>query len=119
MMSARLIAVLGLLLSVSAIQAQAPPGLGPEEFGMTRRQLVEAIEQVEQLISRCMRDQGFEYDAVDYNTIHAGMKADKSMPGLNEEEFINRYGFGVATLYTGQPPQLASGYNPAKVGLGE
>src|SRR3954468_11158396 len=110
MMSVRLIAVLGLLLSVSAVQAQAPPSLGPEEFGMTRRQLVEAIEQVEQLISKCMRDQGFEYYAVDYNTIHAGMKADKSMPGLNEEEFISRYGFGVATLYTGQAPQLASGY---------
>lgn len=119
MIGVRWIVGLALLLPGSVVHAQPPAGLGPEEFGMTRRQLVEAIEQVEQLISRCMRDQGFEYYAVDYNTIHAGMKADKSMPGLNEEEFINKYGFGVATLYTGQPPQLATGYSPAKIGLGE
>ena len=41
------------------------------------------------------------------------------MPGLSEEEFINKYGFGVATMYTGQPPQLTTGYSPARVGLGE
>jgi hypothetical protein len=118
-MSNRLITVAVLLLSASLAQAQAPPGLGPEEFGMTQKQLVEAVEHAEQLISKCMRDEGFEYYAADYATIHAGMKADKSMPGLSEEDFINRYGFGVATLYTGQPPQLATGYSPAKVGLGE
>jgi len=100
-------------------QAAAPPGLGPEEFGMTQKQLVESIERVEALISKCMREQGFEYVAADYNTVHAGMKADKSLPGLSEEEFIGKYGFGVATMYTGQPPQLATGYSPAKVGLGE
>jgi hypothetical protein len=38
---------------------------------------------------------------------------------LSEEEFINKYGFGVATMYTGEPPQLATGYSPAKAGLGE
>jgi hypothetical protein len=119
-MTSRLIAgVATLLLSTAGAGAQAPPGLGPEEFGMTQRQLVESIERVEQLISRCMRDEGFEYFAADYNTIHAGMKSDKSLPGLSEEEFINKYGFGVATMYTGQAPQLATGYNPARVGLGE
>ena len=99
--------------------AQAPAGLGPEEFGMTQRQMVQAIEQVEQLIEKCMRDQGFQYVAVDHETIRAGMRADKRMPGLSEEEFIQRHGFGLATLYTGQPPQLAAGYSPAKVGLGD
>jgi hypothetical protein len=119
-MTSRLIAgVATLLLSTAGAGAQAPPGLGPEEFGMTQRQLVESIERVEQLISRCMREEGFEYFAADYNTIHAGMKSDKSLPGLSEEEFINKYGFGVATMYTGQAPQLATGYNPARVGLGE
>lgn len=108
-----------LLLSTAEAGAQAPPGLGPEEFGMTQRQLVGAIERVEQLISKCMREAGFEYYAADYDTIHAGMKADKSLPGLGEEEFISKYGFGVATTYTGQAPQLAKGYSPAKVGLGE
>ena len=99
--------------------AQAPAGLGSEEFGMSHRQLVQAIEQVEQLIQKCMREQGFQYIAADHETIRAGMKADKHMPGLSEEEFIQRHGFGVATLYSGQPPQLATGYSPAKVGLGE
>jgi len=105
--------------SGAGAQAQAPAGLGPEEFGMTHKQLVESIEKVEQLISKCMRDQGFEYFGADYETVHAGMKADKSMPGMSEEEFINKYGFGVTTMYTGEPPQLAKGYSPAKVGLGE
>jgi hypothetical protein len=108
-----------LLLLPSTAGAQAPSGLGAEEFGMTQRQLVQAIEQVETLISKCMREQGFQYTAADYNTVRAGMKSDKSMPGLSEEDFISKYGFGVATMYTGQPPQLTTGYSPARVGLGE
>jgi hypothetical protein len=108
-----------MLLSAGGAAAQAPPGLGPEEFGMTQKQLIEAVERAETQISACMREQGFEYYAADYNTVHAGMKADKSLPGLSEEEFIDKYGFGVATMYTGQPPQLEAGYSPAKVGLGE
>jgi len=93
--------------------------MGTEEFGLTPAQLVQAIEKVEALISKCMREQGFEYVAADYNTVRKGMAADKNLPGLSEEEFIAKYGFGVSTLYTGQPPQLAKGYSPAKVGLGE
>ena len=99
--------------------AQAPPGLGPREFGLTERELIQAIEQTEELISRCMREQGFQYFAVDQATVRAGMAADKRLPGLSEEEFVNRYGFGVTTLYTGEPAQLAKEYSPAKVGLGE
>ena len=108
-----------MLLLPCTAGAQAPPGLGAEEFGMTQRQLVQAIEETESIISKCMREQGFQYIAANYNTVHAGMKADKSMPGLTEEEFINKYGFGVATMYTGGAPQLANGYSPAKAGLGE
>ena len=105
-------------LQVSA-GAQSSLGFGAEEFGMSRRELVQAIEQGEELIAKCMREQGFQYVAADYNTVHAGMKADKSMPGTSEEDFINKFGFGVAMLYTGQPPQLSTGYNPGRVGLGE
>ena len=84
----------------------------------TRRDLVQA-QQVE-LIAKCMREQGFQDIAADYNTVHAGMKADKAMPGLSEEEFIDKgNGFGVATINTGQPPQLTGGYSPARIGLGE
>jgi hypothetical protein len=99
--------------------AQAPKGLGTEEFGMSPRELVQAIEKTEELIARCMADQGFQYIAADHNTVRAGMSADKSLPGLSEEEFVSRYGFGVSTFYTGLPPQLSTGYNPARVGLGD
>jgi hypothetical protein len=94
--------VLAGLFSLGVAAAQAPPGLGTEEFGLSQRELVQAIEQTEDLISKCMREQGFQYVAADHATVRAGMSADKWLPGLSEEEFINQYGFGVATLYTGQ-----------------
>ena len=105
--------------SHTALAAQTGGGTGTEEFGLTPKQLVEAIEKVEGLISKCMREQGFEYVAVDYNTVRKGMDADKSMPGVSEKDFIRKFGFGVATTYTGEPPQLAAGYSPGKVGLGK
>ena len=85
---------------------------------MSMRQLVESIEKVEAAISTCMREQGFEYVAVDAGTARKGMAANKAMPGMSEEEFVEKYGFGVTTAYSGQPPQLSTGYNPGKVGLG-
>ena len=117
-MCASLFAVL-LAPAIAAAQAQAPKGLGTEEFGMSPRELVQAIEKTEELIARCMREQGFQYIAADHNTVRAGMSADKNLPGLSEEEFVSRYGFGVSTFYTGLPPQLSTGYSPARVGLGE
>jgi hypothetical protein len=66
-----------------------------------------------------MRAQGFEYVAADYETVRKGMTADKKLPGLSEDEFIQKHGFGASTMYTGQAHQLASGYSPAKLGLGE
>jgi hypothetical protein len=99
--------------------AQDSGGPGTEEFGLTPKQLVQSAEKVEALISKCMRDQGFQYVAADYRTVRKGMSADKKLPGISEEEFINKHGFGVSTMYTGQPPQLSTGYSPAKIGLGE
>jgi hypothetical protein len=110
--------VTGLVL-VGSASAQAPPNVGTEEFGLTHKELVQVIEKVEGLIAQCMREQGFEYVAADYSTVRRGMNADKSLPGLSEEEFIDKYGFGISTLYSGAPPQLAQGYSPAQVGLGE
>ncbi len=108
-----------LWLAGAAVAAAPPAGMGTEEFGMTPKQLVEAVEKVESLISKCMREQGFEYVAVDFNTVRRGMNADKKMPGMSEKEFIAKYGFGVSTTYTGEPPQLAPGYSPGREGLGE
>jgi hypothetical protein len=107
------------ILFAPVMAAEAPKGLGTEEFGMSPRELVQAIEKTEELIARCMSEQGFRYIAADVDTVRAGMSADKSLPGLSEEEFVNRYGFGVTTFYTGLAPQLSTGYSPARVGLGE
>ena len=110
-------AVVALALSGSA--AAEPPGApGQAEFGLTERELVQRIEKVEALIARCMRAQGFEYVAVDADTVRRGMKADKTLPGLDEAEFVAKFGFGISTHYTGKPPQLSDGYNPGRIGLG-
>jgi hypothetical protein len=112
------VAVVPLLVLAGSASAQmALPGT--EEFGLTSRELVQAVEKVEGLIAQCMREQGFEYVAADYNTVRRGMSAIMSLPGLDEEEFIAEHGFGMSTLYTGQAPQLGDGYSPGKVGLGE
>lgn len=92
--------------------------LGTEEFGMTKQQLVENSEAVETRIAQCMREAGFEYVAVDYDTVRKGMSADKSMPGVSDEQYIVQYGYGISTLYTGLPPQAANDSTPAKIGLG-
>jgi len=115
---ATLAAVLALSGSAGA-KAATPAAPGSQEFGLTTRQLVQNIEKVEARIAKCMREQGFEYVAADVMTVRRGMAADKRLPGIGEEEFIEKYGFGVSTLYTGQPPQLVDGYSPGKVGLGE
>ena len=99
--------------------AQSPVGLGTEEFGMSPKQLVEAVEKVEGLVSKCMREKGFQYIAADYNTVRRGMNADKKLPGLSDKEFVAKHGFGLSTLYTGEPPQLVSGYSPGREALGE
>ncbi len=113
-------ALLLLLPAGSASAAGAPTkDAGTEEFGMSHKELVVAVEKVEGLIAQCMRAQGFEYLAADYDTVRRGMSADKNLPGVSETEFVEKYGFGVSTFYTGRPPQLETGYSPAKVGLGE
>ena len=92
---------------------------GSEEFGLSKKELVQAVEKVESLIAQCMHEHGFEYVAADYGTVRKGMTADKSLPGMEEEEFIENYGLGISTFYSGKPPQLAEGYSPARVGLGD
>ncbi len=116
------VAALLVLVGSAGAQSSVPKKAalpGTEEFGLSRKELVQAVEKVEALIAQCMREQGFEYVAADYATVRRGMNADKSLPGMDEEEFIENYGFGISTLYTGQAPQLAEGYSPARVGLGD
>ena len=117
-----------LLIFLAACGGRRPSSNGPttqgpipgkEEFGMNKEELYTAIENVEAEISKCMREAGFEYVAVDYNTVRRGMTADKSLPGMSEEQFVQEYGFGISTLYTGLAPQLSDLRTPAQLGLGE
>ncbi len=91
---------------------------GGDEFGLSRKGLVQAIETVEPLIASCMRQAGFEYVAASYDTIRAGMVSDKSLPGYSERQFIREFGFGISTVYTGHGPQDPSYRTPAQIGLG-
>lgn len=115
------VSLMAWLLALPGRSAAAPAAqaLGSEEFGLTPRQLVQAVEKVEAGIAQCMRTQGFEYVAVDYETVRKGMSSDKNLPGLSRPEFISKYGMGITTLYTGKAPQVETGYSPARVGLGE
>lgn len=114
--SAAIVLALALPAGTAGAQTALP---GSAEFGLTQRQLVQAVETVEAAIAQCMREQGFEYIAADYRTVREGMESLMSLPGMDEEEFIEEHGFGISTLYTGRPPQLVEGYSPGKVGLGD
>src|SRR3954454_9000131 len=111
-----IVAVPCLLTGDLFAQSKKPGG---EEFGLTQKELVQAIDKVESLIAKCMRKQGFDYVPADFKTVRRGMTTEKSIPGMSEEEFVEQYGFGISTRYTGQPPQLAEKYSPARVALGE
>ena len=69
--------MVGLLFAVTVQAADPAPKPstdkpGTEEFGLAPRELVQAIDRVEALIAKCMRGQGFEYVAADYNTVPRG-----------------------------------------------
>jgi hypothetical protein len=107
--------------NVSAAQAGAANQNsipGKDEFGMTGDELYANIENVEAEISKCMNDAGFEYIAADYNTVRRGMTSDKSLAGMSENQFIDQYGYGISTLYTGLAPQLSELPTAAQIGLG-
>lgn len=103
--------------ATASASSEALPG--SEEFGLTMEQLVANVEAVEGHIATCMSQAGFEYVAADFETVRAGMLAEKSLPGLSEEEFIDQYGFGISTLYTSAAPQLTEATTPARLGLGQ
>jgi len=113
------IAAFVILLTPAASASAQSARPGQEEFGLTEKELVQAVEKVESLVAQCMSKQGFEYIPADYRTVRKGMSSVMSLPGLSEEEFIAQHGFGIATLYTGLAPQLVKGYSPGKAGYGE
>jgi hypothetical protein len=116
--SVAVLAIAAVLLVSGSSRGEAASAPGQQEFGLTERELVQKIEQVEAQIASCMRAQGFEYIAVDAETVRRGMGADKQLPGLEEKDFVAKFGFGISTHYTGKAPQVATGYSPGKIGLG-
>jgi hypothetical protein len=110
------------IVSFAALQSSTLAQTGTakvEEFGLPMAELVSKVEAVEAAISSCMNEAGFDYIANDFASVRQGMTADKSLPGVSDEQFIAQYGFGITTLYTGQPPQLSEVATPAQLGLGE
>ena len=85
---------------------QAP---GTREFGMTDAQLVNSIGKVESLIGSCMATAGFKYVPIDPTTLRAGMSALKAAPGLQDEAFVARFGYGITT----NPPGKAFRFGEA------
>jgi hypothetical protein len=108
------------MVNVAALNSGQAQGTAKvEEFGLSMEELVSKVEAVETSIASCMNEAGFEYIASDFASVRQGMTADKSLPGVSDEDFIAQYGFGITTLYTGQPPQLSEVATPAQLGLGE
>jgi hypothetical protein len=72
--------------------------VGKEEFGLTEEGLVIAIENTETAIATCMAGEGFEYIPNDPVTVRNAMASLAAVPGLNDEEFVEQYGYGFSTL---------------------
>ena len=122
--SALLVLAVGVLLigCGGGSSSSAPRGAGGEapgtaEFGMTDAQLVANIEKVESLISSCMASAGFKYLPIDPATLRAGMNALKSAPGLKDEEFVARFGYGITTNPPGKVFRFGEANDRAYAGL--
>lgn len=89
--------------------ADEPPQYGSEEFGLTNAELNSRIEAAEAKIATCMRNAGFDYVPVDAVTIRRAMDADKSKPGVTEEEYVEQYGFGITTVFEDPVASLGRG----------
>lgn len=90
---------------------------GSEEFGLTMQGLAIRVEQVEASIGACMSAAGFEYIPVDFDTIRQAQAADGTLPGVDDDDFLAQYGFGLTTL-PDQPNamiEIAKGKNAAIV----
>jgi hypothetical protein len=72
--------------------------VGREEFGLTEEGLVIAIENTEAAIATCMDGEGFEYIPIDPVSFRNAMASLAAVPGLNDEEFVEQYGYGFSTL---------------------
>jgi hypothetical protein len=89
--------------------------IGSEEFGLTMEQLTANVENVESLIGECMREAGFEYVPVDFVTIRRAMLADKTAPGLTDEQFLEQFGYGISTQFDKPAVELGLGEQNSRI----
>jgi hypothetical protein len=89
--------------------------IGSEEFGLTMEALTANIEQVEGLVGDCMREAGFEYVPVDFVTVRRAMLADKTAPGLTDDEYREQYGYGISTQFDKPAVDLGLGEQNTRI----
>jgi len=94
-------------------QSTVPAGQGGNqansEFGLPEAEIVKRVDAVEALIATCMKDAGFEYIAVDYATARKAMDTNSKPGGMNPDQFLAEYGYGITTLVAGADAQAAVG----------
>jgi hypothetical protein len=89
-----------------------------EQVGLEGQALLRRQAKAEQIIQRCMREQGFrDYIAADPAEQEAALVGGR---GLSEEEFNQQYGYGITTLYEERLKQTETGANqPFANGMSE
>lgn len=90
--------------ALSSCDAAAPsartvklPGI--KEFGLTEEQFAKYVESVEATIARCMADAGFEYVAVDVETVERAQKYVRADPHVSRRDYHRRWGYGETTRF--------------------
>jgi hypothetical protein len=72
---------------------------GTEEFGLTEEEYAAHIEETQALIAFCMAEAGFEYVPADVETVAKAQAALRVEPGYTEEEYKEKWGWGVTTRF--------------------
>jgi hypothetical protein len=72
---------------------------GVKEFGLTEEEYAAHIEETQALIATCMAEAGFEYVPADVEAVANAQAAVRVEPGYTEEEYKQKWGFGVTTRF--------------------
>jgi hypothetical protein len=72
---------------------------GVKEFGLTEEEYAAHIEETQALIATCMAEAGFEYVPADVEAVANAQAAVRVEPGFTEEEYKQKFGFGVTTRF--------------------
>lgn len=79
-----------------------------EQVGFDQQTAADREQQAEVEIQQCMEAQGFDYVAVDPVARRAALLGSA---GVSEDEFEDRFGYGITTLYEQRRRQAAAGPN--------